>query len=213
MKIRTREEFFEKISEDISWRKKELSFFKARIDTASQKTIRSEVRVGIVMLYSHWEGFIRNAANYYLLYVKQKKLPYSKLSRCLLTLALKTKLVTTVSTNEHKEQQRFIDFFLDDLNTRAYWNLEKAIDTKSNLNSEVLLNILSVIGIDPRDFQLKSNLIDKQLVKNRNTISHGNYFHMEKDDYSDLHDQIVGMMNNLSNRITNSVVLEKYKKH
>ena len=43
MKIRTKEEFFNKLSDDISWRKKEMSFYKSRIDTANTKYLNSEV--------------------------------------------------------------------------------------------------------------------------------------------------------------------------
>ena len=164
------------------------------------------------MLYSHWEGFIKNSSSYYLAFVKFRKLNYSELSTCLLTLAIKSKLVDTLNTNEHNEQQRFVEFFTGELNTRAKWNLDKAIDTKSNLNSGVLMNILSVLGIDNKDFELKSNLIDSQLVKNRNTISHGNYFNMDKEEYSELHKQIIRLMDIFFNEVTNQVVLKKYKK-
>lgn len=211
MKIRTTEELYNRLSEDLSWRKKELTLFKSRIDIAEEKRVNSEIRAGIVMLYSHWEGFVKNATSYYLLYVKQLKLNYSELSPCLLTLSLKTKFLEFNNTSSHEEQLKFVDFFQNDLNQRAFWNLEKAVDTKSNLNSEVLQNILSVVGISFQDFELKSNLIDEKLVKNRNTIAHGNYLTFTKKDYTDLHAEIVGMINNIFNQITNLAVLKKYK--
>lgn len=211
MKIRTTEELFNRLSEDLSWRKKELTLFKSRIDTAEEKRLNSEIRAGIVMLYSHWEGFVKNSTSYYLLYVKQLKLNYSDLSPCLLTLSLKTKFIEFNNNSSHEEQLKFVDFVQNNLNQRAFWNLEKAVDTKSNLNSEVLQNILSVVGISFNDFELKSNLIDEKLVKNRNTIAHGNYLSFSKEDYTILHAEIVGMINNIFNQITNLAVLKKYK--
>ncbi|MFD2724631.1 MAE_28990/MAE_18760 family HEPN-like nuclease [Hyunsoonleella rubra] len=211
MKIRTTEELYNKLSEDLSWRKKELTLFKSRIDTADEKRLNSEIRAGIVMLYSHWEGFIKNATSYYLIYVKQLKLNYSDLAPCLLTLSLKSKLLEFNNNYNHEENLKFVDFFQNNLNQRAFWNLEKAVDTKSNLNSEVLQNILSVVGISFHDFELKSNLIDEKLVKNRNTIAHGNYLSFTKNDYKNLHAEIVGMVNNIFNQITNLAVLKKYK--
>lgn len=211
MKIRTTEELFNRLSEDLSWRKKELTLFKSRIDIAEEKRLNSEIRAGIVMLYSHWEGFVKNSTSYYLLYVKQLKLNYSDLSPCLLTLSLKTKFLEFNNNSSHEEQLKFVEFVQNDLNQRAFWNLEKAVDTKSNLNSEVLQNILSVVGISFNDFELKSNLIDEKLVKNRNTIAHGNYLSFSKEDYTILHAEIVGMINNIFNQITNLAVLKKYK--
>lgn len=211
MKIRTTDELFNKLSDDLSWRKKELTLFKSRIDIAEEERLNSEIRAGIVMLYSHWEGFVKNSTSYYLFYVKQLKLNYSDLSPCLLTLSLKTKLLEFNNNSSHEEQLKFVDFVQNDLNQRAFWNLEKAVDTKSNLNSKVLQNILSVVGISFNDFELKSNLIDEKLVKNRNTIAHGNYLSFSKEDYSILHAEIVGMINNIFNQITNLAVLKKYK--
>jgi hypothetical protein len=77
-----------------------------------------------------------------------------------------------------------------------------------------LKNILSVIGIPFTDFELKSHLIDVQLLKNRNNIAHGNGNKLEinKPSYLSLHKEIEGLLNIFHSHLSNLVVLEKYKK-
>jgi hypothetical protein len=212
MKIRSKEKFHEIISEDLAWRKKELTLIKSRVDLAGEKKLNSEIRSGVLLLYAHWEGFVKFSSECYLDYVKYLKLNYNELCDNLLALSAKSFIHELENTHEHGVHLDFIKFFQQDLNSRARWNLEKAIDTKSNLNSGVLKNILSVLGIPERDFELKYKLIDEQLLKNRNTIAHGNYLIIGKNEYLSLHSEILGLINTLRNHIENSVLLKKYKK-
>ena len=71
MSLRTIEQLSDHISNDLAWRKKELSEIKALIETRrfSSQRHRALVRSGILILYAHWEGFIKSASRYYLEYV------------------------------------------------------------------------------------------------------------------------------------------------
>lgn len=64
MKIRTVEILSDKISEDLAWRKKELTDLKYIIDTKSLSLVRKSLlgRCGIAILYAHWEGFIKKSS-------------------------------------------------------------------------------------------------------------------------------------------------------
>jgi len=214
MKIKTKEQYFELLNDDFGWRRKELTLIKQRVELAKPVKLNSEMRAGILLLYAHWEGFIKTACTKYLDFVKFKKLSYSNLCDNLLALSLRSKIQEIENRGQHIIHKEFIQFFQNELEQRATWNLEKAIDTKSNLNSDVLENILSVVGIPFTDFELKSHLIDVQLLKNRNTIAHGNgnKLDINKDSYLNLHKEIEGLLNIFHNHLSNLVVLEKYKK-
>jgi len=214
MKIKTKEQYFELLNDDFGWRRKELTLIKQRVELAKPVKLNSEMRAGILLLYAHWEGFIKTACTNYLDFVKFKKLSYSNLCDNLLALSLRSKIQEIENRGQHIIHKEFIQFFQNELEQRATWNLEKAIDTKSNLNSDVLENILSVVGIPFADFELKSHLIDVQLLKNRNTIAHGNgnKLDINKDSYLNLHKEIEGLLNIFHNHLSNLVVLEKYKK-
>jgi hypothetical protein len=101
MSIRTTEELSNKLSEDLAWRKKEVSAIKSLVETRNFSTEKHNVlvRSGICILYSHWEGFIKLAANSYLEYIRSKKLTYKQLSSNFLALAMKEKLKEAKETN------------------------------------------------------------------------------------------------------------------
>ncbi|MBL1281118.1 MAG: hypothetical protein COA33_012630 [Fluviicola sp.] len=213
MKIRSSECFFDAISKDLVWRKKELSSIRSRINLAKKRQLQDfEIRAGILLLYAHWEGFTKFSTECYLNFVKYKKLKYNELSTNLLALSLKSYIHEFETNYQHKLHVDFLNFIENDLDDRAKWNIENAIDTRSNLNSEVLENILSVIGIPMNDFELKFNLLDEQLLKNRNSIAHGNYLLIDRIEYLNIHKEIFTLMNVLSNELMNLVTLEKYKK-
>ena len=213
MNIKSSERFFDIISEDLVWRKKELTSIRSRVDLAKNKQLQDfEIRAGILLLYAHWEGFTKYSTDCYLNYVKNKKLKYNELSNNLLALSLKSYIHELNTNFQHKLHADFLNFIENGLDDRAKWNLESAIDTKSNLNSEVLENILSVIGIPKIYFELKFKLLDEQLLKNRNSIAHGNYLLIDKKEYFNIHKEIFTLINVLFNELTNLVTMEKYKK-
>ena len=75
-KIRTLNDLNERLSEDLVWRKKELSVLKGLIETNSftQNKTNALIRSGIALLYAHWEGYIKCAASAYLEFVPDKEI-------------------------------------------------------------------------------------------------------------------------------------------
>lgn len=64
MALRTAEQLSDKLSEELVWRKKELSEVKSLIETKFPPYKHNAlIRSGICLLYAHWEGFVKLAAN------------------------------------------------------------------------------------------------------------------------------------------------------
>ena len=114
MNIRNIEQLSDKLSEDITWQKKELSEVKSLVERKDISPQKNElfIRSGICILYSHWEGFVKLAANAYLEYVRLKKLRYEQLSSNFLALAMKDKLKKAKETNKASLYIPVCDFFL-----------------------------------------------------------------------------------------------------
>lgn len=176
MPLRTAEQLSDKLSEELVWRKKELSEIKSLIKTKFPPYRHNAlIRSGICLLYAHWEGFVKLAGNSYLEYVRMQKLSYDKLASNFLALAMKEKLDRAKETNKPSLYIPVCDFFLDELNQRC--ELPKdVISTASNLSSEILKEITSILGIDFSPYSTKSVLIDTKLLKTRN--SKNNYILM-----------------------------------
>ena len=211
MKIRTEEELSYRLANDLTWRKKELSAMKSLIEAknVSDHKHKALVRSGVCILYSHWEGFVKLAANSYLEYVISKKLTYQELSSNFLALAMKEKLKDAKETNKPSLYIPVCDFFLYELDQRC--SLPKdAISTTSNLSSEILKEITCTLGIDFSLYSTKSTLIDTKLLKTRNEIAHGEDSVFDRDEYIYLHTTVIEMLNIFRNQIENAAINKKF---
>lgn len=211
MSIRTAEQLSDKLSADLSWRKKELSEVKALVEMRSFSTQRHNalVRSGVCILYSHWEGFVKLAANSYLEYVRLKKLTYNELSNNFLALAMKEKLKEANETNKPSLYIPVCNFFLSGLNQKCILPKD-AISTASNLSSEILKEITDILGIDFSLYSTKSVLINTKLLKTRNEIAHGNYLMFDREEYIELHIEVIGMLDVFRNQIETAAIEKKF---
>jgi hypothetical protein len=212
MKIRTAEELQSKLDDDFAWRRKELTTIFTNVKSSKPLQINTNIRIGVVMLYAHWEGFIKNAAELYLIYVACKKLNINELSNNFIALTLKNKLKQFSETNKNTLHTQLIDFLLGDLTIRAQIPTEDIIKTQSNLNSEILKEILSVIGVEYAKFELKEKYIDSQLLRIRNSVAHGQNPEISEDDFYELYDEITTLMTGIKNDISNNASLNTYRK-
>lgn len=212
MKIQREEELSDKLANNLAWRKKELSEMKSLIEArnVSDQRHKALVRSGVCILYSHWEGFVKLAANSYLEYVRLKKLTYKELSSSFLALAMKEKLKEAKETNKPSLYIPVCEFFLSELNQSC--KLPKdVISTASNLSSKILKEITYILGIDFSIYSTKSPLIDTKLLKTRNEIAHGNYLVFDRDEYLELHREVIGMLDLFRNQIENAAIQEKFR--
>lgn len=214
MKIRTVEQLSDKLYDDLAWRKKELSEVKALVEAKSVSDQRHKalVRSGVCILYSHWEGFIKLAANSYVEYVRLQKLTYRQLSSNFLALAMKEQLKEAKETNKASLYIPVCDFFLSELNQRCSLPKE-TISTASNLSSEILKEITYILGIDFSDYSTKSVLIDTKLLKTRNEIAHGNYLTFDREEYIELHTEVIEMLDKFRNQIENAALEKKFRQN
>lgn len=202
------------LDEDFGWRIKELSLLKSKIpntpNTASLQDVL--IRANVTMLYAHWEGFVKCAAENYLNYVSLRRLRHDQLESCFVALCLKKKINEMDNTNRFDLQTAAVDFMLQQLNERAYIPYEGIIQTKSNLSFFVFRDICTVIGIDYTKYQLEEPLIDKQLLSLRNSIAHGKYLSMSFNEYQDIYDKLIKMMRDIKDDILHAAATEKFKR-
>jgi hypothetical protein len=213
MKIRTVEDLNKILSDDHIWRKQELSEVKSLIEAkgVSPQRHNALIRSGICILYAHWEGFVKLAANSYLEYVRRQKLLYRELSSNFLALAMKKQLKAATETNKSSLYIPVCDFFLFELDKRSSLP-EDAISTASNLSYEILKEITCTLGIDFSLYSTKSVLIDTKLLNARNAIAHGEYLTIDTEEYVELHTAVIGMLELFRNQIENAASNQDFKR-
>lgn len=197
MPIRSLDELSNKLAADLAWRKKELAAIRALIELnefvdAKNAKQNALLRSGVTILYAHWEGFVKSASSNYLEFVAMQKLPYEKLTCNFIALAMKAKLSAASETNKATVFTEATEFLLNGLKDRSAIPYKNVISTGSNLKFEIFREILCVLGLDYSIYETKRMLIDEKLLATRNSIAHGEYLQLDREEYIDLHNTIVG---------------------
>lgn len=210
-KIYTLEQLHDLLDKDYAWRRKELAFLVSNIKSGKGPALKTALRAGVALLYAHWEGFIKNAAIYYLTFVATKQLKYEELSNCFIALSLKEKLTLCENTNKSTIHTQVVEFIMDHSSEIANLPTENVIKTGSNLNSEILREILTTIGLDFSRYELKKNLIDAELLDKRNNVAHGEHIKIDVKEFSNLYSQITNIMYNIKTDISNAACQKQYE--
>lgn len=209
--IKTSEQLIDKIASELVWRRKELTDLRSLVQENTGK-IRSKVlmRSATALLYAHWEGFVKKASSYYLEYIASLRLPYKNLQSNFIGLTLKAKLAA-LSTNEKMSSGNEIaHFFCHSMDNRSNIPYKNGVDTRSNLSSKTLIDILDALGLDSNEFETRLVFIDKNLVNRRNHIAHGEELEISLPDYLELHDGVLFLIEAFRNQIENNSVERKF---
>lgn len=213
MKIRTVAQLNAFLSNQLAWRKKELSDLRLLLK-ANQHSLVIEVllRSGVTVLYAHWEGFVKAAGTAYVEYVSRQGLRYEELASHFLALAMKRMLNEASLTFKASVYTQVVDFFLYRLAEKCSLRWDTAIRTKANLNSALFREIITTLGFDYTRYATKENLIDEKLLRSRNEIAHGQFLLVNFEDYLGLHDTILKLMELFRNQIENSALTHSYRR-
>ncbi|HAG80940.1 MAG TPA: hypothetical protein DCL61_07145 [Cyanobacteria bacterium UBA12227] len=210
-KIRTVSQLSDKLSEEIAWRKKELIYIKSLIEKNRYKSVESTlIRSGTALLYAHWEGFIKNAATSYVEFVARQNLKYSELAPSFLALSVKRQLHEAQESYRAVIFTKVVDFLIAGLESKCSIQWDDAIKTQSNLNSEVLKDIICILGLDYSFYETKEKIIDETLLRSRNEIAHGQYLLMQFDQYIELHREIISLLDLFKDQIENASTSRAY---
>ena len=219
-KINTIEQLTKKIDKEMAWRKKDLSGIKFDLEAVQfekdNKTKERYIKYGIVILYYHWEGAVKNIAEYYLNFVSCQKLRYSDLKKNFLMLGIKNLIDETSKTKKSTKRTELIETVFSKQNEESKIPINDIISAKSNLNFEILKEILITIGISVEPFSIYEVLIDEKLLQNRNSIAHGDHFNrldgvVTIEDFKELHEKIRDVIDLFSNTIIDAAKNEEYK--
>ncbi|MGM7644429.1 MAE_28990/MAE_18760 family HEPN-like nuclease [Nocardia sp. JW2] len=203
-KIHSVEFLDDAISAEIAWRKQELTTALKVIRQSSGPAQKANVRSGIVILYAHWEGWVKGVSQLYIRYVNTQRYPYDKLSKAFLGNALKTRLNAIDEASLPLAHNEFAQFIQTGLTGRASLS-EGLVRTESNLSSTVFLDIIDRLGLEKRAiYSLRANMIDQDLVYRRNTIAHGQHLALGLDEYQVLRTKTMELLELFTDDVRNA---------
>ena len=211
--IRTVNELVDRVAAELVWRRRELTDMRALVQEASgQLRCRVVIRAGVALLYAHWEGFVKATASHYLEFVASHRIPYRKLVPNFVALTLRSKFVEMRVSEKVSSANALADFFCTSLDAQSRVPYKNVIDTKSNLSSKVLLDILAALGLGANQFETRLNFIDANLVNPRNHIAHGEALELTVDEYLSLHDDVIALIDTFRNEVENSSILRRFER-
>lgn len=206
-KIRTVNDLDAAIDSEIAWRKQELTTALRLVSSSSGPIQSAHLRAGVLLLYAHWEGWIKRVAQLYIRYVNTHGYSYDALSPAFLGNALKTRLMAVHQSNTPLVHNEFALFIRTDLAKNAALS-ETLVRTESNLSSTVLFEILDRLGLPRREkYETRALMIDQDLVHRRNTIAHGDYLDLGADDFRTLRANTMELLELFTDDVRNAAAL------
>jgi len=211
--IRTVNDLVDRVAAELVWRRRELTDMRALVQESSgQLRCRVVIRAGVALLYAHWEGFVKATASHYLEFVASHRIPYRKLAPNFVALTLRSKFAEMRVSEKVSSANALADFFCTSLDAQSRVPYKNVIDTKSNLSSKVLLDILAALGLGANQFETRLNFIDANLVNPRNHIAHGEALELTVDEYLSLHDDVIALIDTFRNEVENSSILRRFER-
>lgn len=218
MKIKSKEIFLDTIQGERAWRKQELTNLKYLIHQSKDTNNSVLLRSGVLLLYAHWEGYIKKVCESFFCYINFKAYKYSELNSNFTALGMAEIFNGNFSINKYKSYSKLVVFALKESKTEKFKiDIASRIDTKSNLNTEVLVELLCMLGLDSEYFENNRHHIDNRLLKLRNAIAHGERtdnnpdFFIGREDFDDLYQRINALTDYFEAIVINHLELESYK--
>lgn len=213
----TIDDFENLLVDDWLWRKREISDLILIAEQSENPVIYKSF---LLLLYAHWEGYIKKSCKAYLYYISKSDLKFCDLTDNFKALLMKemgkavdaSKYSLTIENELHfisklqgltdLKVSKKIKINLSNEKDKSY------INTQDNLSTNVLKNILKLIGLEYKEqYDLKKSLIDLKFLGNRNSIGHGNLivdqedFELEINTMKKLRDTIVLILETLRDEI------------
>lgn len=211
MKIKKLEKLQDLLDQDMAWRKKELIDIKLLVHSTQDPAI---CRVGIALLSAHFEGFIKQAANFYVIYVGSQNIKISELNTNFAAIHSCKTFEPCAASGKITVVQKAIDDFLENYTTKnfqvKYSPDHPIIATEGNPSSTVIKNILGSIGLDFTPYETKVNFIDADLLSNRHGIVHGNKVFIDVADFDNTFKVITEIMEQFSDQILAAAISKSY---
>ena len=210
MRVRSIDELEGIIFHEYSWRRKELTNIR-NLTLSSKSHIKNTLlKCSLNLLYSHWEGFVKKVSIAYFDYLNFQGLCYQDLNKNFHVCALINDFQGQYPPKNFMSSYNIVTGKSIRMGEKLRINSEKYIDTRSNLNSEVLKELTQKIGISYAFYELKENLIDEKFLGLRNAISHGEYRIIEEEDFVVIYEEIISLIDIFKNQISNSVIQKEY---
>lgn len=198
------DDFENLLQEDLAWRKKEISELYLLVCDKKNEVLMKSI---ILVLYAHWEGYIKKSSKLYIRYISEKKVNVCDLTPNFKAIVLKTSISNAIDLKENLNLSKELEFMikyheLQQKKFKVSINVDDEFDSKiinshDNLNPKVFKNILNILGVKYIDsLSSREHYINSTLLGNRNAIGHGSKFDKDRQNDFDLSPEHIRKLKN-----------------
>ena len=210
----TEDELRTQLELELAWRQEELAFLQNQINYVCDEKRDQYRKSLILMLYAHFEGFVKIALQTYLQFLNELDIKVEYVNSNLQASHLqrefnaydnldrknkhfKRKLPDDTKLHRFYRRVEFIESF-DEYRDKELKLSDEIIDTESNLWYIVLQKNLYKLGLPVDLFDDYHTEID-DLVNRRNSIAHGSFkTGVTKDEYRNWENKVYRIMSNIN---------------
>jgi len=185
------EKFLSAIEREWAWRQRELIFFKQALAGVDVYQKQAMTRAGILLLYAHWEGFIKQISQKFLEYFTNEDI--GSVPRYVIASHLAQMHGNLLSKYTKISAA---DNSLNCISEGATVcnAIHGIINTESNLDSKTLKKITDSVGINFSEFETRVQFIDRIFVSERHAIAHGEGRPLTEDNYIEIEKGVTELM-------------------
>lgn len=209
MRRQSTEDLSNRLTEQLAWRKHELINLANMIGSGRGHEQEVLLRAGTVLLYAHWEGFIKAAANTYVEFVESHQPRFEQLNIGLLATALKGRLEELAEADAGTSYFKFIKMMRSDLGRKAGLRIDQIPRTESNLTSVTFKKIVMALGLDYSVYDLQGPAID-EVVSDRHLVAHGDRPVINVITYDQRHKRVLKLLDEFNTQIVNAATMKSY---
>ncbi|WP_424826347.1 MAE_28990/MAE_18760 family HEPN-like nuclease [Rothia mucilaginosa] len=222
-------DFEKEIDAETAWRKRELIQIKFDIKRIKnqQESLRISAKMyrlkaAYVMLYSHWEGCVKEMGLKYVEAINSKRLSQSDVNDSLRAafLADSLKPLASLVSKDGFDISKFLDKY-SEFQEKDFFVKASIVNTKANLGHDTLFKILQDLNV--YDSSIRESLggkfikSSKNLLSMRNAVAHGNKEVVEEvneaiDQYLEIHQEIVDAIDVIADAFCDAWIYKKYLK-
>lgn len=201
-----------RLDRELSWRKKELIgvYLDLPKEDDGLNNAQLKCRQAILLLYAHWEGFVKKFFRYYLEELAASNPDPRLLNNQLIGLAMRSSIREAAAERTSGKLGKCLRDVLDGAVTLPRIRTENAIRTQSNLSVRVLREILETVGFDRKRYAAYEASTIKLLLEHRNAIAHGEGTPIPLDVYKRYHHDVIDIISDMREHLEDQMAARAY---
>lgn len=211
MKIRTVDQLGQILSDNISWRRREMHELHSTAKSAKSHLQQALSRAGVALCYAHLEGFVKFSGTRYLEFISRLGLKQKDVTPNFIAISCFRELKNAAATKRVYLTAQLIDYLVLNREEKLKLPYENIVDTESNLNSSLFSDIIFNLGIQSEiSISTEAVFIDREILKVRNSICHGEEELVEFAAFDQVHTKVNQLLYSFKAAVENSAVQKKY---